>query len=305
VPWNAARPITSRPQKPRLDEEVEIYQFPKRKWIQVRYFGPFNSYAQGWIRFRKKDKSIGMFPKICLDYDPKTQEFAKEICPYRKAGIYMPQRFICNMIVRDIQDNPPRRKRPPTGEERRRRKMLGERWRIKDMDSKSYTPARVHDMPAGVADRLANFAEINIRRKGGKKIKYDITDPRFGMDVLIKYDPDAKGPQKWDVQRAEQTRLTDAELGYLIYNLDGLKSLEAEDRKTARAEWKRIRKVWVPDKKKKKKDGKEGKQSGRDSNSRNRRKGSRDNERRERNKNKNRRSSRRRNDDLEDLDDLD
>jgi hypothetical protein len=305
VPWNTARPITSRQQKPRLDEDVEVYKFPKRKFVQVRYIGPFNSYAQAWIRFRKKDRTIGMFPKICLDYDPKQQEFTKDVCPYRGAGIYTPQRFVCNMIVRDIQDNPPRRQRAATGDERRRRKMLGERWRIKDMDSNSYTPVRVHDMPAGVAERLAGLADTNTRRRGGKKTKYDITDPRFGMDVLVKFNPNAKGPNKWEVQRAEPTKLSREELGYLIYNLDGLKSLEPEDRKTARAEWRRIRKDWVPEKKKKR-DGKEGKQSGRDSNSRDRRRrSSRSEERRDRNRNKNRRSNRRRNSDLNDLDDLD
>src|SRR6478736_599384 len=109
--------MAGRERKPYLSDEVEVFQFPKRKWIQVRYLGPFTSYAQGWIRIKTKEGKRVRFPKICLDYNPKTQEFEDRGCPYRAADIYMPQRFVTNMIVRDLQDNPPRRMRPPTREE--------------------------------------------------------------------------------------------------------------------------------------------------------------------------------------------
>lgn len=248
--WSDAKPIT-RERKPYLSDEVDLFEFPPRKWVQVRYIGPFTSYAQGWLRL-KNPKPGGnkyiRFPKVCLDYNPATQTFDKEICPYRKAGIYIPQRYVANFIVRDLQEDKPRRQREPTSFEKKRRNMLGERWHCKEMGTKTWTPVRAHDMPAGVANKLANLSELNTRRKNGKKVAYDITDPRYGMDVLVKFDPKAKGAAMWDVQRAEPTRLSSTELAYLIYNLKDLKSLAAEDKKTARTEWKRIEPNWRPEK---------------------------------------------------------
>lgn len=256
MPWSSAKPMTSREQRARLNEEVDLFEFPPNKYIQVRYVGPFNSYAWGWIRIRTPKSQSGnkyaQFPKVCLDYNPKTQSYDKEICPYRRGGVYMQQRYIANFIVRDLQEDKPRRIREPTRKESRRQNMLGERWRIKDVASKTWTPVRAHDMPPSLAEKLANLSQLNTRRKGGKKIAYDIADPRNGMDVLIRFNPKSKNPAGiWDVQRAEPTRLTREELDYPIYDLSQLQSVQPEDKKTARAEWKRIEKVFAPKKRNK------------------------------------------------------
>lgn len=249
--WNKAKPKAGRDRKPQLREETDLMEFPANKWVQVRYLGPYNSYVQGWLRI-KNTKPGGQkyfkFPKISLDYDPKSEEFTRDICPYRKAGIYMSQRYLANLISRELQEDKPRRDREPVRSERNSRKMLGENWKIKEQGSRTWTPVRVHDMPAGVAQKLQNLSELNTRRKNGKNIAYDITDPRYGMDVMIRYNPKAAGAAKWDVQRAEPTRLTRDEMNYLVYNIENLKSLEAEDRKTAREEWKRLEPNYRPEK---------------------------------------------------------
>jgi len=255
--FTSTKPITTRERKPRLTDEVEVFDFTQNpnEWIAVRYLGPYNSYAQGWLTIKLKNPQKGRktvpIPKVCLDYNPKTQTFDKEICPYRKAGIYMPQRYIANMIVRDLQDDKPRRAKPPTRKEREPRRLLDDktRWHIKDKNSRSWTPVRVHEMPATVAAKLAALSELNTVRRNGKKRAYDITDLDYGMDVNIRYNPDAAGTAKWEVQRGERTKLSREEREYLIWDLENLKSIAPEKRREAEAEWERIEPVWVPDKK--------------------------------------------------------
>lgn len=321
--WSNAKPINNRERKPRLDEEIELYEFPAGKFVQVRYVGPFTSYSQGWIRIKNPKRDSGkkylLFPKVCLDYNPETQTFEGERCPYRKGGVYMPQRFLTNMIVRDLQEDKPRKMRAPTGREAKPRNMLGEKWRIKEMGSKTWTPVRGHDMPSSLADKLANLSELNTRRKNGKKIAYDITDPRYGMDVLIKYNPKKAGTDKWEVQRAEPTRLSREERDYLIYNLEGLQALKPEDRKTARKEWSRIEKYFAPEKRDNKGSNRGSGRGDRDRNNdrddrrsgrrrTSERRDTKKERRRERNSggnNKRRANDRRRRHDFDELDDLD
>jgi hypothetical protein len=285
MPWSSATPMTSRERKARLNEEVDLYEFPRNKYVQVRYIAPFNSYAWGWIRIRTPKSQSGnkyaQFPKVCLDYDPRKQSFTREICPYRKGGVYMQQRYLSNFIVRDLQEDKPRRIREPNTKERKRRNMLGERWRIKDIDSKSWTPVRGHDMPPSVAEKLANLSQLNTRRRNGKKVAYDIADPRRGMDVLVRFNPKAKNPSAmWDVQRAEPTRLTREELNYLIYDLSNLESIKPESRKVARSEWRRIEPVFAPKKRKT-----DNKKSGRDRDRTGRRRATSNKKSRRRNRN--------------------
>ena len=264
--WSSQNRQSGRENKPRIYEEMDFYQFPPNKWISMRAMGPIHSYAEGWMKVKKKDKTISKpFPKLCLDYNPKTQKYDRntkkdkngkrkvvEICPYRKGGLYIAQSFIENFIIRDLQKDEPRRKAKPQKSESRPQEMLGEKWYIKKMGSDTWTPARVIRIPSSLGDQLASLEELNVHN--GKS--YPLNHPRYGMDVKIRYNPKGTGSGKWSVQVGKATRLKEEELKYPIYKLD-VPSLVPETKEEAEKNWETLKdRIYLEDK-----DGKNKKKS--------------------------------------------
>ncbi len=112
---------------------------------------------------------------------------------------------------------------------------------LKQKGSQSWTPVRVVVVPPQLATELRNFTEFNRHKtkKGSKR--FDLAHPKYGMDVQIRYNA-SKRPQSYSVQAGEQTELSEEELNYLYYPLDGLRPESVE---AAKKEWETIREKLV------------------------------------------------------------
>lgn len=239
--WKTTNPST-RDTKRRLNELIDLVEWPKKpKHIQVRQIGPVTAYAQHWIKIRAKTKDSKKevefaIPKICLNYNAKTDEYndSKE-CPYCKSGDNPKKDYLANFIVRSLQDDEPRKKPKHVKSERKLGKVVSysdEEFHIKDMSSKSWTPVRVMRLPITIAGKLKDLGDLNkVNTKKGIKT-FDIDHPKYGRDISIKFDKDAKGGgAMYDVQKEDKSPLTEEELEYLLYNLSIMKAESLEEAK--------------------------------------------------------------------------
>ena len=238
---------------PRLEELIDLYKIPK-EWGQVRFLPEITSYYVFWITIKDKEGNKAKpFPKVCLDYNPKTEEFDKEICPYRKNQIGRGQKiYLANAIVREFQENEPRRIPKHSKKERKGKKDADDR-RVyrKEKETESWTPVRVIRLPSSLVAGLRNLRALN-KSKG--KV-HDITDLKYGADVYLSHDPKIEGTQQYKVQLADKTRISKDEFAYLRYPIFGL--IKPETKEAAKEEYRQIKtRLWV---------NKEDKSSGNDS----------------------------------------
>lgn len=231
----------------RLEELVDVFKIPK-DWAQVRFLPEITSVYMFWITIKDKEgNKAKAFPKLCLDYNPDTEEFDKEICPYRKNQIGRGQKvYIANAIIRELQQNEPRKLPKHTKKERKYQRDADKRkiYR-KDKESGSWTPVRVVRMPSTVVKSLQGLRGLN-KHKGST---YDITDPKYGADVHLSHDPSIDGAAQYKVQLAERAKLSQEEWDYLRYTIHGI--LQPETVEEAKEEVRKIKpRLW-----KDKKDG--------------------------------------------------
>jgi hypothetical protein len=238
--FNNSQP-NPRDKKLYLKDLVDLFSWPPGEWVKVRLLGPVTSYAETWLKIKTKTGKIVSIPKMCLDHDPATDSFTTNICPYRAAGLAFRKTYLCNAIIRDIQDNEPRNKIAPLpAEKKRKHPVVGDAYRahLKTLGSKTWTPVRVLRLPQGLAGKLKSLVDLN--KHHGKK--QELSDPSFGIDLNIMFDPNAAGALKYQVQKEERTKLSEVEKHYLHYKLDVLKP---ETLKEAQAEWKRLKEVVI------------------------------------------------------------
>lgn len=234
--WGETKSLNNNDSGPKLTEQMELMSFPDNKWVRVRFIGPIASTCNIYVNRKKKDGTVNPrgFPVVCLDYDPKTQSFTKDICPWRGAGLKTQQRFFSNVIVRSLEKKAPRKK-TRVESEKVRKNLLGEKFYLKDMTEESWTPVRVFSFPPSVLTKVQELMELN-EHKG--KI-YSVADPKYGFDVLIKKNPNASTPaDTWSVQKEGRTPLTEQELKYLLFQLD-VSSLHPKPLKEAKEDFKR------------------------------------------------------------------
>lgn len=214
----------------RPEDLVDMLQLSP-DFTQIRLIGGVYGYAQRWIDIETR-KGVISVPKVALNYDPETDTYDSTLeDPY--VGIKNPQRvsknYYVNCIVRDLQDDEPRKKPELTRDERRSG--------IKDKNSKSWTPVRVLRVPAGAAESIKKLMQMNKHRVNGKVQEMELSDEKYGMDIFISYDPNAAGSAKYNVQKGDASPLTDEERKYLIWDISELMKPETleEARKEAEA----------------------------------------------------------------------
>ena len=85
-------------------------------------------------------------------------------------------------------------------------------------------------IPPGVAQKIKTLSLNNTRKNQAGDVRiYELAHPKYGCDVVIKYDEDAEPNSMYDLRVGQRTKLTDEELAYLRYPLNVLKpeTLEA------------------------------------------------------------------------------
>ena len=216
------RKIYGDRKRKRLEEVVDMIEL-KKDLATLRLVGPLVPYAQWWIDITTKDGKKVSIPKVPqAALDPKTGELDSSTDdPYSEVpGARLQVFYLINAIDRDAQENEPRRKSSPTQKE--------DKTGFKEKDSSTWTPVGVVRIPPMVAQNLQALETKNrykIKSKDGRsRVKtFDLMHPKYGRDVYISKDKDATSPSTmYKSSLADKSPLTDDEMDYLIWDLDGL-----------------------------------------------------------------------------------
>jgi hypothetical protein len=221
----------------RIEDILEMVTLGK-KWLTVRLLDTdVIAIKQHWINIiASKTKREVRIPKLCLAHDPATDQPIKGAkCPYCEVDEAGGNAFyLLNVIVRSIQDTAPSKIRM-TSEE----KKTG----IKDPNSSSFTPVRVMRATSTLMGKIIGLKELNKHKSGGKSKQCDVDDPKYGVDLQIMYDENAKGSDKYKLNMGQHSPLTDEEKGYLIQEISpdivkrlGLESYAEAKREVGRME---------------------------------------------------------------------
>lgn len=244
-----ASPKVGRDKKPYLSDEVELIQFNKlvaKKYYKYRLIGGISSYSEHWMDIIKKDGNKVSIQKICLNYNPETETYDDNGCPYCDGGQRVSQTYLSNVIDRAEQKKEPAKKPKLRATETVRHKTgkVGT-VRYKEFGSDSWTPCKVLRAPASLGENLKNLSQLNQYTIKGEDKTFDLSHPRYGKDLQIAYDADAAGPAKYQVQLGEKTPLQEDELDYLLYRLDTCKALVPESLDVATKEWESLKQKLV------------------------------------------------------------
>lgn len=218
---------SSRSKRFNASDVVDLLELDT-EFLEMRMVGAPFGVATHWIDILTA-KGVIQIGKNPLNYDPETDSFDSTIKdPY--AEIPNPKRtakaYYVNAIIRDLQEQEPRKKPKPSLAERKSG--------FKEKGSPSWTPVRVVRIPSSVAEKLQKLATMNKHKIDGRLVPCDITDEKYGMSVFLSYDKDAPGTDKYQVQKGDKCKLTEEEKGYLVYDLSKL--WQPEDLETAKRE---------------------------------------------------------------------
>ena len=208
---------------PRLEKFVDVWKF-KNSWTKVRFIGPVTSYYEFWFQIRSSTGRIMPIQKLCRDWNPEPGEMDGNSCPYRKAGLNGRPIYVSNAIIRSLQQRTPNISPEHTAYEQKSRHIGKETVRWKEHGSESWTPIRVLRIPPGLAQKIQALSLNNTRQNQAAEVRsYDLAHPKYGRDVVIKYDKDEEPKAMYGLRGDQRTSLTDEELAYLRYPLNVLK----------------------------------------------------------------------------------
>ncbi len=220
--FSDTNPKTGRPELPKPYELVEFLKMPDNEFVAIRLVGPTFSYATHWIEFHseKQGKKV-RFAKPCLGYSHDTEAFDADACPYCKAGLKASVDYISNAIIRDIQDEYVHK---PKKWEKSERKTG-----FKDKASKSKTPVRVVRFTAATAERIKKRSQANkAKNKDGEVQNYPLSDNKYGKDINYLYNSKGTGTGKYELEIQENTRLTEEEKEYLLWDIENCVKVETK-----------------------------------------------------------------------------
>lgn len=195
-----------------------------KKWVTLRFLpidlnDPNSLAYTGTVWVTKEIEKDGKvkevnFSRLAGGFDPKTGKFkvikGRQVeDPFLANGKgRLDTRYVLQAIVREIPTSGKKSKPSP---DERKGLLLG---------TSTWTPVRVVDLPQSVVNSITAYKALNkVKKKDGKIEEYDVTHPIYGCDIMLKFDPDAKGPQKWAINKGERSKLSDIELGYAKWSL--------------------------------------------------------------------------------------
>ena len=203
----------------RIEELIDVFKWPDGKWVQVRLMDrgllPISTH---WVPIiGSKTGKESKIPRLCLNIDPTSGKALKGKCPYCELGdtARAQDHYYFNAIIRELQEDQPKKAVKPTSSERE--------TGFKDIDSRSWTPVRAIRLPGGLLDQFKAQKDLNKHKskKTGETKKYAINHDKYGVDFNVMYDSTTKGAGKYKISKEGRTPLTEEELEYLVYDLDG------------------------------------------------------------------------------------
>lgn len=197
----------------KIEEIVDIHKFEDGQYESLRILpSPMLPVKMHWIKILAgKEKREVKVPRLCVSFDPDNESTPKEgtDCPYCKltqgqdGSCQTSKAYYANVIVRDEQENEPRKKGKPTKKE----KKTG----FKEKGSKTWTPVKVVKLTNGVASKLKQLKQRNNNTS--------IADGKGGCDVAIMYDSKAAAASAYTIDRGDKSPLTKEEKAYLTWDL--------------------------------------------------------------------------------------
>lgn len=207
---------------PMLSDLAETLNLKDGKPHTVRAIGPARRVARHWFEVMKKDGGgKARFPKLCLAYNSDSGEFDGK-CPYCDIDPNTPRIEVHqNFIDRKLQEDAPRKIKPPRGSEKELVRHMGEKMFLKESkSSESWTPVRLAALSTSPARKIADYTEVNKRKTEDGPQVFGPNHPRYGFDVIIKFDGSRSPAEQYSVMKDENTKLTDEERKYLRWPLD-------------------------------------------------------------------------------------
>ncbi len=220
----------------RLNDILDMVKLPAGKWITVRLLDvSILAVRQHWINIAAgKEKREVSIPKLCISFDPETEKDKPDIhCPYcdiKEGSVF----YLANVLVRQLQEDEPAKKPKQTATETK--------TGVKDPGSKSWTPVQVLRITGTLMKKIQGLKELNKHKVKGETKRFPVAHSKYGVDLDIKHDPNAKGAEQYQVNLGEKVALDDDELKYLVHALDEsiLDEMGRETEKEANAEVKRM-----------------------------------------------------------------
>jgi hypothetical protein len=223
----SAKPRQGQRDSVKFDEVIGMYEFNKHpnEHIRVRLLEKgLIAVKRHWCKIvagnTKKEVQV---PRFCLKFNPMDENTPHDVdCPYcalvtkdRETSQVTNEFFyLTNAIIREIQEEEPSKKAEHTKEERK--------TKFKDIRSKSWTPVRVLRLTSSMVGRMQELGDQNTKtdKETGKSKRYDVSHPKFGIDLNIKYKPKAAGTDKYSIDAVgKRTPITKEEDAYLVWNL--------------------------------------------------------------------------------------
>lgn len=221
--WTNQDQWNNRSKQERMSEHVEMLQLSK-KWTTARMVGKSVVKYSHWFSVRDSEGKKVRFPKPChgafIADDGKVQINAKK-CPYCSICETEPTAEVfVNVIARAEQKNEPRRKGKPTRYERKKQKLAeGVAFYKESKDTEMWTPMRGLRVTTSLGRKISELASLNTRKIDGVKQSFGPDHPKYGFNLLIRYDENAASPNDmYSAQKGELTKLTPEELEYLRWH---------------------------------------------------------------------------------------
>ena len=232
----------------RISNVVNMLEYPSKNgkpgWVTIRLFGPVYSDAFFWAKAKKGSNKSFRVQCRCYDpdshqclpekYDPWYDEYRRE-CDENIAQkdrlLQYSKYFYMQAIVRKLQDNMPAKNRL-TAQERK--------TGFKDPDSDSYTPVVVVQLTPKILSAIQDMKEDNVvKLKSGTRKAYNVTDEKFGRDIMIKKDM-SPGVAPGDIYQVKlavdsgRTPLTEEEKAYLTWDMNTIYAPEQSEEQVKR-----------------------------------------------------------------------
>ena len=231
--WVAGKRFGGQTKGPKPEDLFTVLKMSAGVNYSLRFVGPFYALGMHWLKVRKKDGTIPKngFPKYCLAVDPVTGERKDpDKCPYCKVLEDEPRVELWqNAINRREQKNRPASVVKPTGNETKIVKCWDGKTKVrfkKGPSSESWTPVVAVRLTSSPAEKISTkMIPRNTRKLSTGEKAFGPEHPKFGFDIIMQYDPDAKS--KSDIYYADMDKKTalkePAETSYLMWDFTKLK----------------------------------------------------------------------------------
>jgi len=201
-------------------DAVDLYKFKNctdLEFNHIRLLGTITSASIHWVEITTKDQKKTSFPITCCGYDPETEFTNESKCPACLAKIKTQKFYLQNAIIRHLQEDKPANARSMSDYP----EEIDAEFRKKG--DKSWSPIRVVKITSTTGSKLKDIVSLNKHKINGKPESMDISDPKYGMDIFIKFDKDETAASMYNPQRGDHAPLTDEEKMFKLFNLDVVK----------------------------------------------------------------------------------